>query len=57
VEFLEWVKKIVVMFNAHIINIKIIHNEAELKGLPLVAPEARCGSSFIETLSNKVGSK
>ena len=45
------------MFNAHVFNTKIIHNEAELKGTPFVAPEARGGSSFIETLGNKARSK
>jgi hypothetical protein len=45
------------MFDAHIFNTKVIHNEAELKGTPFVAPESRCGSSFIETFSNKMRSK
>jgi hypothetical protein len=45
------------MFNAHVFNTKIIHNEAELQGMPLVAPEARSGSSFIETLGNKTSLK
>ena len=30
VEFFEKVKKIVEMFNAHVINTKVIHNEVEL---------------------------
>jgi hypothetical protein len=45
------------MLNANIFNNKVIYNEAELEGMPSVAPEARRGSSFIEALSNEVGSK
>jgi hypothetical protein len=45
------------MFNTHVFNTKIIHNEAELQGTPLVAPEARHGSSFVETFGNKTSSK
>lgn len=45
------------MFNTHVFNAKIIHNEAELQGTPLVAPEARSGSSFVEAFGNKTSTK
>jgi hypothetical protein len=41
------------MFNTNVFHTKIIHNEAELQRTPLVAPEARSGSCFIEPLGNK----
>jgi hypothetical protein len=41
------------MFNTNVLHTKIIHNEAELQRTPLVAPEARGGSCFIEPLGNK----
>jgi hypothetical protein len=45
------------MLNANIFDTKVIYDEAELEGMPFVAPETRRGSSFIEALSNKAGLK
>jgi hypothetical protein len=45
------------MLNANIFDTKVIYDEAELEGTPFVAPEARRGSSFIEALRDKAGSK
>ncbi len=56
-DFFEKVKKKFEMFNTHIFNTKVIHNETELKWTPFVAPETRCGRSFVEAFSNKAGSK
>jgi hypothetical protein len=57
VDFFEKVKKKVEMFNTHIFNTKVIHNETELKWTPFVAPETRRGSSFVEVFGDKAGSK
>jgi hypothetical protein len=57
VEFFEKVKKKVEMFNTHVFNTKVIHNETELKWTPFVAPETRRGSSFVEAFGDKAGSK
>jgi hypothetical protein len=56
-EFLEELQEVVEMLNANVFDTKVIHNEAELKRMPFVAPETWCGSSFVEALSNKAGSK
>jgi hypothetical protein len=56
-EFFEKVKKKVEMFNTHVFNIKVIHNETELKWMPSVAPDTRRGSSFVEAFGDKAGSK
>ena len=56
-DFFEKVKKKVEMFNTHVFNTKVIHNETELKWTPFVVPETRRGSSFVEAFGNKVGSK
>ncbi len=56
-KFIDELQEVVEMLNANIFNTKIIHNEAELKRPPFVAPETRHGSSFVEALGNKVGSK
>ncbi len=56
-EFLEELQEVVEMLNANVFNTKVIHNEAELKRTPFVAPETRRGSSFVDTLGNKAGSK
>ncbi len=55
--FFEKVKKKVEMFNTHILHIKVIYNETELKWTPFVAPETWYGSSFVEAFGNKAGSK
>ncbi len=36
--FLEEVKEMVELFNAHVFHIKVIYDEAELDGSPFVAP-------------------
>jgi hypothetical protein len=56
-EFLEELQEVVEMLNANVFDTKVIHNEAELKRTPFVAPETRRGSSFVEALGNKAGSK
>ena len=45
------------MFNANIFYTKVIHNEAELKGAPFMAPETGCGRRLIETFSDKARAK
>ena len=45
------------MFDSHIFHTKVIYNEAELDGMPFVAPEARGGVSFIIAFSKKAGSE
>ena len=56
-KFLEKIKQIVEMFDANIFNTKVIHNEAELKGTPFMAPETGCGRSLIEAFSDKPRAK
>jgi hypothetical protein len=56
-EFLEELQEVVEMLNANVFDTKVIHNEAELKRTLFVTPETRCGSSFVEALCNKAGSK
>jgi hypothetical protein len=56
-EFLEELQEVVEILNANIFDTKVIHNEAELKQTPFVAPETRRESSFVEALGNKAGSK
>ena len=56
-KFFEKVKQIVEMFNAHIFYTEVIHNEAELKGTPFMAPETGCGRSLIEAFSDKPRAK
>ncbi len=57
VEFLENVQEVVEVFNSNIFYTKVIYNEAELSGMPFVAPEARGGFSFIIAFSKKAGSE
>ena len=58
VEFLENIKEVVEVFNSNIFYTKVINNEAELDGTPIVMPEARGGFSFIVvTFSKKAGSE
>ncbi len=45
------------MFDSNIFYIKVIDNEAELEGMPFVAPEARRGGCFIESFSEEAGTK
>ncbi len=45
------------MFNSNIFYAKVVNDEAELEGTPFVAPEARCGGCFIESLSEEAGMK
>ncbi len=52
-KFLEELQEVVEMLNSNVFNTKVIHNEAELKRPPFVAPETRRGSSFVKALGNK----
>jgi hypothetical protein len=45
------------MINANIFDTKVIYDEAELEGMPFVAPETQHRSRFIEALSNEAGLK
>jgi hypothetical protein len=40
-DFLEDTEEVVEVIKAHVFNAKVIHNEAELDGSPLVVPETR----------------
>jgi hypothetical protein len=41
-EFLEDTEEIVEVFKTHIFNTKVVYDNAELDGLPFVAPEIGC---------------
>jgi hypothetical protein len=41
-EFLEDIKEVVEVFQAHVFNAKVVYNEAELDGPPFVVPETKC---------------
>jgi hypothetical protein len=41
-EFLEDTKEVVEVFKAHVLNTKVVYNEAELDGSPFVVPENGC---------------
>jgi hypothetical protein len=56
-EFLEELQEVVEMVNANVFYTKVIHNEAELKRTPFVAPETWHGSSFVEALAKEAESK
>ncbi len=43
-------KEVVEMLNAHILNTKVIHDEAKLDWTPLVFPKTRGGVGFIVAL-------
>ena len=45
------------MFDSNIFHTKVIYNEAELDGMPFVAPETRGGFNFIIAFSEKAGSE
>ena len=45
------------MLDPNIFHTKVVHNEAELKRTPFVAPEPRCGGSLIEAFSDKARSQ
>jgi hypothetical protein len=45
------------VFNTHIFHTKVIDDEAELDGLPFVAPETRSGSRFIISFGFEAGAK
>jgi hypothetical protein len=55
--FLEEIDEEVKMLNAHIFNAKIVDYEAELKGMPFVAPEARCRCCFVKAFGNQTGAE
>ncbi len=43
-------KEVVEMLNAHILNTKVIHDEAKLDRTPLVSPKTRSGVGFAVAL-------
>jgi hypothetical protein len=45
------------VFDSNIFYAKVVDDEAELEGMPFVAPEARCGGCFIESFSKEVEMK
>ena len=45
------------MFDSNIFYTKVIYYEAELDGMPFVAPEAKGGFSLVVALGKKVGSE
>jgi hypothetical protein len=55
VKFLENVQEVVEVFNSDVFYTKVIYDEAELDGMPFVAPETRGGFSFIVAFSKKAG--
>ena len=56
VEFLENIQEVVEVFDSNVFYTKVIYDEAELDGMPFVAPESRGGLSFIVAFSKKAGS-
>jgi len=55
VEFLENVQEVVEVFDSNEFYTKVIYDEAELDGMPFVAPESMGGLSFIVAFSKKAG--
>jgi hypothetical protein len=53
--FLEYIQKKVEVFDSNIFYAKVVDDEAELVGMPFVAPEARRGGCFIESFSEEAG--
>ncbi len=45
------------MFDSNIFYAKVVDDQAELEGMPFVAPEARHGGCFIESFSEEAGKK
>jgi hypothetical protein len=45
------------VFDSNIFYAKVVEDEAELEGMPFVAPEARRGGCFIESFSEEAGTK
>ena len=43
-------EEVVEVLNAHILNTKIIHDEAKLYRMPLVSPKTRSGVGFVVAL-------
>ena len=43
-------EEVVEVLNAHILNTKVIHDEAKLDRMPLVSPKTRSGVGFIVAL-------
>jgi hypothetical protein len=50
VVFFQEREEVVEVLNAHILNTKVIHDEAKLDRTPLVSPKARSGVGFILAL-------
>ncbi len=55
--FREEVQEMIEVFDTQVFNTKVIDNEAELDGLPFVAPETRSGSRFVVTFGLKAGAE
>ena len=53
VEFLENVQEVVEVFDSDVFDTKVIYDEAELDGMPFVAPETRGGFKFIIAFNEK----
>ncbi len=51
-EFLEDIKEIVEVFSTYIFNPKVTDDEAELDGMPFVAPEAWSQGRFVTAFGN-----
>ena len=43
-------EEVVEVLSAHILNAKVIHDEAKLDQTPLVSPKTRSGMGFVESL-------
>jgi hypothetical protein len=56
-ELLENIVEMVDVFCPNILQPKVINNEAELEGMPFVAPEAWGGFSLVISFSKKTGSE
>ena len=56
-EFLEKIKEMVEVFDSNILDPKVIYDEAELDGVPFVAPEARGGINFIVAFGKEAKSE
>jgi hypothetical protein len=56
-KFIENIKEVIEVFYSDIFYSKVINNEAELDGMPFVAPEARGGFHLVVTFNKKAGSE
>ena len=53
----EKVQEMIEVYDSHVFNTKVINYEAELDGLPFVAPETRSGSRFVVAFGLEAGAK